>query len=266
MCQSTSKKNSPHSFLFSFPRDDFDQLEDKIDKSVKNSKNVKNKSHISNKSATSSNPVQNIAYNQSEEKQKKDDLELGLGYNPLPETTKNLPPASQNRLLIAKLKVLETELSKQLEKNAKLQTNYNIANEKLKEYELTNSSNTKKLSVVTMSENKLKNQVEDYKKQIIDMTNAKINSDKELTKLMREDKSRTQKISQQELRLNRAVEEMEKYKSQVSKMKKENKDVVSKDSAKFDELISENKRLNRLMDDFKVTIKKQFKVVSLGES
>merc|ERR1712156_966595 len=38
----------------------------------------------------------------------------------LPESTKNLPAPAQNRLLQARLRVLDAELDKQLDKNAKL--------------------------------------------------------------------------------------------------------------------------------------------------
>ena len=139
---------------------DFDNLDKKIQKSQnKKDRKVKVKVDVSNA---------NDANNAAGDTPKIDT------YGGLPESTKNLPPASQNRLLLARLSVLDKELEKQLDKNAKISANLAIANDKLKDYDLTNSSNNRKIATLTNSENKLKNQVEDLKKQLIEVTNNKV--------------------------------------------------------------------------------------------
>ena len=142
--------------------EDFDNLDKKIQKSQnKKDRKVKVKVDVSNA---------NDANNAAGDTPKIDT------YGGLPESTKNLPPASQNRLLLARLSVLDKELEKQLDKNAKISANLAIANDKLKDYDLTNSSNNRKIATLTNSENKLKNQVEDLKKQLIEVTNNKVSN------------------------------------------------------------------------------------------
>jgi len=181
----------------------------------------------------------------------------------LPEHTKKLPASSQNRLLLAKLKVIEKELEKQLTRNATLNADLTISRDRMKDLELSNSSNTRKIAALSSSESKLKNQVEEYKNQILQVTNKKISSDKELAKILREEKTKTNKFNQQEIRLNRAIDELEKYKNQLSKVKKESKETNIKETGKYENTVAENNRLTRLNEDYKMAIKKQFKLIDV---
>jgi len=181
----------------------------------------------------------------------------------LPETAKNLSVPAQNRLLQARLRVLDAELEKQLEKNAKLNAQTAGQQDRLKELELYRSSTEKKLANLQQSQQKLTQQLDESKKQTIRMTNEKTNAEKELAKLMREDRTRGSKIAQQEARLNRAVEDMEKYKSELIRVKKEKRDDVGRDNARSEDLVQENRRLVRLVEDLKLCTKKQFKLIDV---
>lgn len=181
----------------------------------------------------------------------------------LPESTKNLPAPAQNRLLQARLRVLDAELDKQLDKNAKLSAQVGGQNDKLKDLELYRSGTEKKMVNLNQANQKLGQQLDDAKKTQIRVTNEKINVEKELTKLMRDEKTKTSKTSQQEARLNRAVEEMEKYKNEMVRLKKENRENTSKDGARNDDFVHENRRLQRLVEDQQTCIKKQFKLIDI---
>ena len=181
----------------------------------------------------------------------------------LPESTKNLPAPAQNRLLQARLRVLDAELDKQLDKNAKLSAQVGGQNDKLKDLEIYRSSTEKKIANLNQTNQKLGQQLDEAKKTQIRITNEKINVEKELTKLMRDEKTKTSKTSQQEARLNRAVEEMEKYKNEMVRLKKENRENASKDGARNDDFVHENRRLQRLVEDQQTCIKKQFKLIDI---
>jgi len=225
---------------------DFDKLEKKIrkDKTVKDQKTVQDAripAHLKN--TTTSSPISALPG--------------------LPESTKNLPAPAQNRLLQARLRVLDTELDKQLDKNAKLSAQVGGQNDKLKELEIYRSSTEKKLASISAVNQKLGQQLDEAKKSQIRVTNEKVNVEKELTKLMREDRSKSSKTAQQEARLNRAVEEMEKYKNEMVRLKKEGRENASKDGVRNDDLIHENRRLQRLVEDQQTCIKKQFKLIDI---
>ena len=80
---------------------------------------------------------------------------------------------------------------------------------------------------------------------------------------MREDKQKSSKVAQYETRLNRAVEELEKYKSELSKAKKSQKDDIIKDGHRQNDLLQENRQLQRQVDDLKACMKKQFKLIDV---
>ena len=80
---------------------------------------------------------------------------------------------------------------------------------------------------------------------------------------MREDKQKSSKVAQYETRLNRVVEEMEKYKSELQKTKKNQRDDLIKDGARNNDLLQENRHLTRQIDDLKNCMKKQFKLIDV---
>ena len=110
---------------------------------------------------------------------------------------------------------------------------------------------------------KFKQTIEDQKTKLISIQNEKINPDKELTKIMREDKQKSSKVAQYETRLNRVVEEMEKYKSELQKTKKNQRDDLIKDGARNNDLLQENRHLTRQIEDLKNCMKKQFKLIDV---
>jgi len=224
--------------------EDFDELEKKIEKSVKI----------------------NDAKEKSIKKPALTPKSQAMVDHRLPETVKLLPAANQNRLLQARINVLDTELQKQLEKNAKVNAMYLTTSEKLKQLEVSSLAHERQLTSLKIQNEKFKQTIEDQKTKMISLQNEKINSDKELTKIMREDKQKSSKVAQYETRLNRAVEEMEKMKSELQKTKKNQRDDLIKDGARNQDLLQENRHLARQVDDLKNCVKKQFKLIDVLKS
>ncbi|XP_076984127.1 testis-expressed protein 9 [Tamandua tetradactyla] len=83
-----------------------------------------------------------------------------------------------------------------------------------------------------------------------------------------EDKRRLQKqaaASQNaiEVRLNRALEEAEKYKLELSKLRQNNKDILNEEQKKNEALKSENKKLEKQKGELMIGFKKQLKLIDV---
>jgi hypothetical protein len=66
-----------------------------------------------------------------------------------------------------------------------------------------------------------------------------------------------------EVRLNRALEEVEKYKSSLQKAKSESKDSSDQERKKAERLASENKRLEKQKSELMAAFKKQLKLIDI---
>ncbi|ELK29120.1 Testis-expressed sequence 9 protein [Myotis davidii] len=66
-----------------------------------------------------------------------------------------------------------------------------------------------------------------------------------------------------EVRLNRALEEAEKYKSELSKLRQNNKDIASEEHKKIEALKSENKKLEKQKGELMIGFKKQLKLIDV---
>lgn len=66
-----------------------------------------------------------------------------------------------------------------------------------------------------------------------------------------------------EVRLNRALEEVEKYKVELNKLKQSNKDVVNQELKMIEDLKSENKKLQKQKGELITGFKKQLKLIDI---
>uniref|UniRef100_A0A8C6Y4S9 Testis expressed 9 n=1 Tax=Naja naja TaxID=35670 RepID=A0A8C6Y4S9_NAJNA len=88
-------------------------------------------------------------------------------------------------------------------------------------------------------------------------------SKKELENLKRAQKQAAATQSTTDIRLNRALEEAEKYKMELNKLKQSNKDVVNQEHKKLEELKIENKRLEKQKEELVAGFKKQLKLIDI---
>ncbi|KAG8144784.1 hypothetical protein E2320_013211 [Naja naja] len=87
--------------------------------------------------------------------------------------------------------------------------------------------------------------------------------EKELENLKRAQKQAAATQSTTDIRLNRALEEAEKYKMELNKLKQSNKDVVNQEHKKLEELKIENKRLEKQKEELVAGFKKQLKLIDI---
>ncbi|XP_070618344.1 testis-expressed protein 9 isoform X1 [Erythrolamprus reginae] len=85
----------------------------------------------------------------------------------------------------------------------------------------------------------------------------------ELENLKRAQKQAAATQSTTDIRLNRALEEAEKYKMELNKLKQSNKDVVNQEHKKLEELKIENRRLEKQKEELVAGFKKQLKLIDI---
>ncbi|XP_054858628.1 testis-expressed protein 9 isoform X4 [Eublepharis macularius] len=88
-------------------------------------------------------------------------------------------------------------------------------------------------------------------------------SKKELENLKRAQKQASASQSTTEVRLNRALEEAERAKLEVNKLKQNNKDLVSREHNKLEELRLANKRLEKQKGELVAAFKKQLGLIDV---
>ncbi|XP_050823952.1 testis-expressed protein 9 isoform X3 [Gopherus flavomarginatus] len=87
--------------------------------------------------------------------------------------------------------------------------------------------------------------------------------EKELENLKRIQKQASTRQSATEVRLNRALEEAERYKMELNKLKQSNKDIANQEHKKFEELKIANKRLEKQKGELMTGFKKQLKLIDI---
>ncbi|XP_043350437.1 testis-expressed protein 9 isoform X3 [Dermochelys coriacea] len=88
-------------------------------------------------------------------------------------------------------------------------------------------------------------------------------SKKELENLKRIQKQASTSQSATEVRLNRALEEAERYKMELNKLKQSNKDLANQEHKKLEELKIANKRLEKQKGELMTGFKKQLKLIDI---
>uniref|UniRef100_A0A8D2KM62 Testis expressed 9 n=1 Tax=Urocitellus parryii TaxID=9999 RepID=A0A8D2KM62_UROPR len=86
---------------------------------------------------------------------------------------------------------------------------------------------------------------------------------KELENKRRLQKQAASTQSTTEVRLNRALEEAEKYKLELSKLRQNNKDTANEEHKKIEMLKSENKKLEKQKGELMIGFKKQLKLIDV---
>ncbi|KAM8907153.1 testis-expressed protein 9 isoform 3-T4 [Lycaon pictus] len=88
-------------------------------------------------------------------------------------------------------------------------------------------------------------------------------AEKELESKRRLQKQAATSQSATEVRLNRALEEAEKYKLELSKSRQNNKDIANEEHQKIEALKSENKKLEKQKGELMIGFKKQLKLIDI---
>jgi methyl-accepting chemotaxis protein len=193
------------------------------------------------------------------------DVLMGLGAT----TEEHIGGEAVSRFLKAKTHVLQKELEKVIvEKKSRVQNvdkdNELVAlQERIKELEADRGKEQKETAFISSQSEKLKHlnadlmrKVEEYKIEI-----AKLK--KELESFTRSSKQVDQEVQQKDLRLNRALEEIEKLKQQLSVKDLQYKETLEQCKRDTNELFAENKRLQKQKQDLLSGFRKQNQLIEI---
>ncbi|XP_037308272.2 testis-expressed protein 9 isoform X2 [Pungitius pungitius] len=170
---------------------------------------------------------------------------------------------AQIRVLKAKLRIMQEELDqlsceyyKKDDENAKLSA-------KMKELEDERARLQKTTNIQQTQIEKHRALAEESDKKCDGLQLQVSALDKEIENLTRSHKQAASVHGTVEVRLNRALEEVERLKTQLNKMKQMNKDKISEEHHSKEHLLAENKMLKKQKTELVVGFKKQQKLIDI---
>ncbi|KAJ8272389.1 hypothetical protein COCON_G00112480 [Conger conger] len=181
----------------------------------------------------------------------------------MPSVGNEMGSEAQIRFLKAKLRVLQEEVNRlSQEYNKKDDENASLIN-KLKDVEDDRARLQRITNLQRSQLEKHKVLAEDSNRKCEGLQHEVIALQKEIEGLKRTQKQATTNHSATELRLNRALEEAEKFKMELNKIKQSSKDAASQDHLKMESLQAENKKLERQKAELISGFKKQLKLIDV---
>ncbi|XP_041442702.1 testis-expressed protein 9 isoform X2 [Xenopus laevis] len=196
------------------------------------------------------------------------DLEKGqLPENPeddiIPGMNNDIGAEAQIRFLKAKLRVMQEELDTiSHECNKKDDENRNLTS-RLKEVEEDRARLQRSANIQQTQAEKYKALSEEAHKKSDTLQHQLTSLEKELENFKRIQKQSASSQSATEVRLNRALEEAEKYKTELNKLKQSNKDTANQEKKKIEELKLENQKLEKQKAELMAGFKKQLKLIDI---
>ncbi|XP_070809405.1 testis-expressed protein 9 isoform X1 [Pituophis catenifer annectens] len=183
--------------------------------------------------------------------------------NLIPSTGGELGAEAQIRFLKAKLRVMQEELDAIGQECSKKDGENEHFSSRLKEVEEERGRLQRAASLHQSQAEKYKLLSEEAIRKSEGLQQKLSMLEKELENLKRAQKQVAATQSTTDIRLNRALEEAEKYKMELNKLKQSNKDVVNQEHKKLEELKIENKRLEKQKEELVAGFKKQLKLIDI---
>ncbi|KAG8440445.1 hypothetical protein GDO86_006264 [Hymenochirus boettgeri] len=181
----------------------------------------------------------------------------------IPGINNDIGPETQLRFLKAKLRVMHEELdSVSHECNKKDDENRTLAL-KTKELEEERVRLQKAVNIQQTQTEKYKSLSEEANKKNDGLQHQLSSLEKELDNMKRIQKQSATSQSATEVRLNRALEEADRYKMELNKLKQSNKDTANQEKKMIEELKLENKKLEKQKAELMVAFKKQVKLIDI---
>lgn len=183
--------------------------------------------------------------------------------NVLPVGAEEMGAEATIRFLKAKLRVMQEELDRVVAECNKKDEKTTSVEKKVKEL-------TDEQGRLQKTNQGLQSQIDKYKK-LYDECKHKndgleqqlVSLRKDLDSIQREQKQASSNKNVTEVRLNRALEEAEKYKTALQKAKSQSKDSGEQDRKRIDQLLAENKRLEKQKNELMAGFKKQMKLIDV---
>ncbi|KAL2088418.1 hypothetical protein ACEWY4_015317 [Coilia grayii] len=183
--------------------------------------------------------------------------------NVMPSVGEEMGSEAQIRFLKAKLRVMQEELEMlSFECNKKDDENSTLSS-KLKQTEEDRTRLQRTTNIQQSQIEKHKVLAEDANRRCDGLQQQVTLLQKEIDGLKRAEKQAANCHGATEVRLNRALEEAEKYKTQLSKIKQTMKDTTQHDHQKMEALQAENKKLEKQKAELIAAFKKQLKLIDI---
>ncbi|XP_007447296.1 PREDICTED: testis-expressed sequence 9 protein [Lipotes vexillifer] len=170
---------------------------------------------------------------------------------------------AQIRFLKAKLHVMQEELDNVVCECNKKEDEIQNLKSQLKNSEGDCMRQQRTINLQQSQTEKYKTLFEEASKKCDGLQQQLSSVERELENKRRLQKQAVASQSAMEVRLNRALEEAEKYKLELSKLKQNNKDIANEEHKKIEVLKSENKKLERQKGELMIGFKKQLKLIDV---
>lgn len=181
----------------------------------------------------------------------------------LPEAATELSSDATIRFLKAKLRVMQEELENIANDCRQKASKINELQDEVKESSNQQSNLLKKNELLQKNIEKQKKLQTDLQTKNINLESDVSNFKKELDGIRRSNKQSSANKSTLEVRLNRALEEVEKLKSALKKSKESTRALNDTDRKQLEQLQTENKRLESQKSDLMAAFKKQLKLIDI---
>ncbi|XP_028627237.1 testis-expressed protein 9 isoform X2 [Grammomys surdaster] len=177
--------------------------------------------------------------------------------------SKDIGTEAQIRFLKAKLHVMQEELDSVVCECNKKEDEIQDLKSKVKNLEEDCVRQQRTVTSQQSQIEKYKNLFEEANKKCDELQQQLSSVERELENKRRLQKQAATSQSATEVRLNRALEEAEKYKVELSKLRQTNKDITNEEHQKIEVLKSENKKLERQKGELMMGFKKQLKLIDI---
>ncbi|KAM4829169.1 testis-expressed protein 9 [Thomomys bottae] len=170
---------------------------------------------------------------------------------------------TQIRFLKAKLNVMQEELDKVVCECNKKEDEIQDLKSQVKNFEEDCSRQQRTITMQLSQIEKYKNLFEEANTRCDGLQQQLLAVEKDLENKKRLQKQAAASQSATEVRLNRALEDVEKYKLELSKLRQNHKDVANEELKKIEVLKSENKKLEKQKGELMIGFKKQLKLIDV---
>ncbi|XP_060240766.1 testis-expressed protein 9 isoform X2 [Meriones unguiculatus] len=177
--------------------------------------------------------------------------------------SKDIGTDAQIRFLKAKLHVMQEELDSVVCECSTKEDEIQDLKSKVKNFEEDCVRQQRTITSQQSQIEKYKTLFEEASKKCDGLQQQLSSVERELENKKRLQKQAATSQSATEVRLNRALEEAEKYKVELSKLRQNNKDIANEDHQKIEVLKSENKKLERQKGELMIGFKKQLKLIDI---
>ncbi|XP_043533416.1 testis-expressed protein 9 isoform X3 [Chiloscyllium plagiosum] len=187
----------------------------------------------------------------------------GVDIEVMPTIGNEMGTEAQIRFLKAKLRVMQEELDRLAHEYNKKDDENNALRNQIKEIEEERNKLQKTTSIQQTQIDKYKSLADEAHRKSDGLQQQVTSLQKELDNQKRTQKQAATNHSATEVRLNRALEEAEKYKTELNKLKQNNKDTTNQEKLTIEQLKTENKKLEKQKTELMTGFKKQMKLIDI---